>query len=82
MGWIIFLQYPKIGAKMIHFPPLLSIFASRDCRLYNYTKGHDPLDPSSFPNQTKHAQHAQHAHHRGCMMTLGARKITDFPQEI
>lgn len=34
-------------------------------QLYNYTKGHDPLDPSSFPNQTKHAQHA---HHRGCMM--------------
>ena len=62
-----------------HFPPLLSIFASRDCRLYNYTKGHDPLDPSSFPHQTKHAQHA---HHRGCMMTLGARKITHFPQEI
>ena len=68
---IIFFQYPKIGAKMIHFPPRnLSNFASRDCRLYNYTKGHDPLDPSSFPNETKHVQHA---HHRGCMMSLGLR---------
>jgi len=33
-------------------------------QLYNYTQGHDPLDPSSFPNQTKQTKHAHH----GCMM--------------
>jgi len=32
-------------------------------KLYNYSKDHDPLDPSSFPNQTKH-----HHHHHGCAM--------------
>ncbi|CAK8997252.1 unnamed protein product [Durusdinium trenchii] len=32
-------------------------------KLYNYTKDHDPLDPTSFPNQTK-----KHHMHRGCMM--------------